>query len=121
MHDLGTISSPTGGNGQYAYGFGINNSGVVVGESTHTSGSTGYHAFVYDDGKMQDLNKLIPPKSGWTLTTAYSKPEELTCTSVAAPNTASSKCVESPASYNAVSEGWPRHHSPCRVCQGKPG
>ena len=73
MHDLGTIQSPKGGNGQYAYGFGINSSGVVVGESTYKlQAGIVYHAFVYSNGKMQDLNKLIPANSGWVLSTAYS-------------------------------------------------
>ncbi len=74
MQDLGTITSPTGGNGQYAYGFGINNDGVVVGESTYQKNGQGivYHAFVYSNGKMKDLNRLIPANSGWVLSTAYS-------------------------------------------------
>lgn len=73
MQDLGTITSPSGGNGQYAYGLGLNNNGVVVGESTYQTNGTGivYHAFVYRNGKMQDLNHLIPAKSGWVLSTAY--------------------------------------------------
>lgn len=73
MQDLGTISSPSGGNGQYAYGLAINDSGVVVGESTYQINGTGitYHAFVYSNGKMQDLNALIPANSGWVLSTAY--------------------------------------------------
>ena len=74
MQDLGTITSPTGGNGQYSDGLSINNSGVVVGESTYQKNPTAivYHAFVYSSGKMQDLNSLIPANSGWVLTTAYS-------------------------------------------------
>jgi probable HAF family extracellular repeat protein len=74
MQDLGTITSPTGGNGQYASGLGINSSGVVVGESTYQKNgqSIVYHAFVYSSGKMQDLNRLIAAGSGWVLTTAYS-------------------------------------------------
>lgn len=74
MQDLGTVTSPTGGNGQYASGLGINSSGVVVGESTYQKNgqSIVYHAFVYSNGKMQDLNRLIPTGSGWVLTTAYS-------------------------------------------------
>ena len=73
MQDLGTITSPTGGNGQYASGLGINSTGVVVGESTYQKNgqSIVYHAFVYSNGKMQDLNRLIPAGSGWVLTTAY--------------------------------------------------
>lgn len=74
MKDLGTITSPTGGNGQYAYGLSINNHGIVVGESTYQDNPVGivYHAFVYSDGKMKDLNRLIPSHSGWVLWTAYS-------------------------------------------------
>jgi probable HAF family extracellular repeat protein len=60
LKDLGTI----GGSTSTSWGFGINDSGVVVGQSTF--GGT-YHAFVYSNGKMQDLNKLIPAGSGWTL------------------------------------------------------
>jgi probable HAF family extracellular repeat protein len=63
--DLGTISGPT----STTWGFGINNSGVVVGQSTF---SNTYHAFVYSGGKMKDLNKLIPAGSGWVLTDADS-------------------------------------------------
>jgi len=71
MKDLGTITSPTGSNGQYAYGLGINNDGVVVGESAYQENPTAivYHAFVYSNGKMKDLNRLIPPNSGWVLST----------------------------------------------------
>jgi probable HAF family extracellular repeat protein len=73
MHDLGTITGAHGGSGQYSCGFGINNSGVIVGESTFQTHPTYivYHAFVYSDGKMRDLNKLIPAGSGWVLSTAY--------------------------------------------------
>jgi probable HAF family extracellular repeat protein len=46
---------------------------VAVGQSTYDQ-QTGivYHAFVYSNGKMRDLNKLIPANSGWVLSTAYS-------------------------------------------------
>jgi probable HAF family extracellular repeat protein len=48
---------------------GINDSGQVVGSSAIDDGSP--HAFVYSgNGPMQDLNDLIPPGSGWTLTEA---------------------------------------------------
>ena len=44
----------------------INGSGTVVGFSTTRNNV--YHAFVsFDGGKMQDLNKLIPRRSGWVL------------------------------------------------------
>jgi probable HAF family extracellular repeat protein len=62
MKDLGTLGSTS-------WGFGINDSGLVVGQSSF--GNT-YHAFVFSGGKMRDLNKLIPPGSGWTLVAAHS-------------------------------------------------
>jgi probable HAF family extracellular repeat protein len=65
LTDLGTISGST----STTWGFGINDSGVVVGQSTF--GNT-YHAFVYTGGKMKDLNKLITAGSGWTLIEADS-------------------------------------------------
>lgn len=59
LEDLGVI------NGKFStvWGFGINDSGVVVGQSTYQDF---YHAFVYN-GKIKDLNKLIPKNSGWVL------------------------------------------------------
>jgi len=60
MKDLGSLV-------QYgaSWGFGINDSGVVVGQAAANGGTD--HAFVYSGGKMQDLNSLIPPGSGLTL------------------------------------------------------
>jgi probable HAF family extracellular repeat protein len=60
LTDLGTFAGST----STVWGFGINDSGVVVGQSTF-SGT--YHAFVYSGGKIKDLNKLIPSGSGWVL------------------------------------------------------
>jgi probable HAF family extracellular repeat protein len=59
MTDLGTL----GGNLSFAYG--INDSGLIVGNS----GSLG---FLYDPTTttMTDLNNLIDPASGWTITDA---------------------------------------------------
>ncbi len=59
LKDLGVID------GKYStvWGFAINDAGVVVGQSTYQDF---YHAFVYD-GKIKDLNKLIPKDSGWLL------------------------------------------------------
>jgi probable HAF family extracellular repeat protein len=63
MIDLGTL----GGGSSYAYG--VNDSGEVVGYSWLADGEQ--HAFLYDDGKMLDLNSLIPANSGWELLDAY--------------------------------------------------
>jgi probable HAF family extracellular repeat protein len=63
LKDLGTMNDPNA----TTWGFGINDSGIVVGQSTYQGT---YHAFVYSGGKMKDLNKLIPAGSGWVLLTA---------------------------------------------------
>jgi probable HAF family extracellular repeat protein len=60
LKDLGTFSGST----STVWGFGINDSGVVVGQATFAGT---YHAFVYGSGKIKDLNKLIPAGSGWVL------------------------------------------------------
>ncbi len=60
LKDLGTFAGSTSS----VWGFGINDSGAVVGQSTF-GGS--YHAFVYSGGKIRDLNSMIPAGSGWVL------------------------------------------------------
>jgi probable HAF family extracellular repeat protein len=62
MQDLGTLGGNTAG------AHDINDAGQVVGVSTTSSGS--FHAFLHERSatpKMQDLNSLIPPHSGWSL------------------------------------------------------
>ncbi len=60
MADLGALG------GSSSYGSAINNSGTVVGLSTIRNAS--YHAFISINGrKMQDLNKMIPARTGWIL------------------------------------------------------
>jgi probable HAF family extracellular repeat protein len=46
----------------------INDAGQVVGYSPTSSGAT--HAFLYSNGKMIDLNDMVEPSLGWTLTNA---------------------------------------------------
>jgi probable HAF family extracellular repeat protein len=58
--DLGDLG------GGIAAGEGINSAGDVVGVSFIPGGGAG-HAFIYTNGKMWDLNDLIPPQSGWVL------------------------------------------------------
>jgi probable HAF family extracellular repeat protein len=59
MRDLGTL----GGSASCAYG--INTFGHVVGEATTPTGT--FHAFLYRDGRMENLNRRLPPQSEWVL------------------------------------------------------
>lgn len=64
MTDLGIL--PGGAN--YSEANAINDLGEIVGDGfTQTADD----AFVYYNGKMIDLNTLLPPNSGWSLTQAY--------------------------------------------------
>jgi probable HAF family extracellular repeat protein len=54
--------------GTNGFAIALNNSDQVVGWSQIASGAQ--HAFLYSNGTMQDLNLLIPPLSGITLTRA---------------------------------------------------
>ena len=67
MQDLGVLFDFPGAD---SWGFGINSQGDVVGLSDCQTCATGYHAYLCSNGKMQDLNKLIPAGSGWILTQA---------------------------------------------------
>ena len=55
MKDLNVVEGDT-----FSLAFGINNHGQVVGQSFGASGS---HAFLYENGTMTDLNKLVRPSS----------------------------------------------------------
>ena len=62
MIDLGTLGGDTG------YALGVNDAGVVVGYS-ELPGDSVSHAFIYyGSGAIQDLNDLIDPTLGWTIT-----------------------------------------------------
>jgi probable HAF family extracellular repeat protein len=65
VFDDGIVTAlPTlGGASSYAYA--INDHSQVVGHSYLQSGS--YHAFIYENGSMADLNSLIDPSLGWDL------------------------------------------------------
>lgn len=63
------LSVPAGGNLSRARG--INDSGDVVGEwRILINGQQRFKAFLYEDGRMRDLNALIPAGTGWDLTGA---------------------------------------------------
>ncbi|NLF08581.1 MAG: DUF3466 family protein [Pirellulaceae bacterium] len=67
MESLGVL-----GSGDNSYAKDINNNGWVVGYS-NTSGASTSHAFVWDSANgIRDLNDLIDPALGWTLTHADS-------------------------------------------------
>jgi probable HAF family extracellular repeat protein len=62
--DLGNLG------GNYSGALGIDPSGErIVGTATVPSGDgfLHYHAFLFENGTMTDLNALIPPVSGWVL------------------------------------------------------
>jgi probable HAF family extracellular repeat protein len=56
MIDLGTLLGDT-----FSYAFGINDKGQIVGQSCPTSGAC--RGFVWQNGRMIDLNLLVPPDS----------------------------------------------------------
>jgi len=66
---LGTVDGDSG-----SFGLGVNNSGVIVGGSGSItlSGAPAYaHAFVWQNGQIQDLNTLVDGTSSLTLNVAY--------------------------------------------------
>ena len=63
MLDIGTFA------GSFCIAVGINDSGEVVGRANFADNNS-YHAFLYSRGKLQDLNDLVAPNSGWILFSA---------------------------------------------------
>ncbi|MGP0065391.1 MAG: PEP-CTERM sorting domain-containing protein [Isosphaeraceae bacterium] len=49
---------------------GINSAGIIVGEMQASYFYNPWHAFMLDNGKVIDLNSLLPPGSPWTLVAA---------------------------------------------------
>jgi probable HAF family extracellular repeat protein len=72
MKDLGTFG------GEFSFAYALNSYDIVGTAETKTRER---HAFLYRDGKLKDLNSLIPPKSGWTLieATAISEGGKILC------------------------------------------
>lgn len=67
MINLGTMG------GIASFGYGINAAGQAVGSvlvGTDYRDRAIHNAFLYSDGEMIDLNTLIDPSSGWTLSVA---------------------------------------------------
>jgi probable HAF family extracellular repeat protein len=66
MSALGTLPG-----GTYSSRQGINQSGQVTGYSDSGTSGGNNRAFLFSNGTMSDLNSLIPPNSGWTLSEAF--------------------------------------------------
>lgn len=64
LQDLGTLGGPN------SDATDINDFGQVVGSAGYLKGSTVSAPFIYSDGKMSNLNDLIPANSGWFLGSA---------------------------------------------------
>jgi len=62
MIDLGTFG------GLYSYGSDLNNGGQVVGGAYIADNTS--HAFLYTEGRMEDLNDWLDPALGLTLSVA---------------------------------------------------
>lgn len=69
MQNLGILSG-------FAQSFakGINNQGQIVGWDCNVNG-VACHASLYSGGNQTDLNTLLPPGSGWTVSNAFSTNE----------------------------------------------
>jgi probable HAF family extracellular repeat protein len=65
MFDLGLLP-----NGITSEANSINAGGDIVGAATVSSSTSTGVAFLYSDGKMSDLNSMIPANSGWVLSGA---------------------------------------------------
>lgn len=62
---LGTLG------GSFSIAHGLNNRGEVVGGSL-TQGDEKFHAFLFRDNRLYDINELLEPDGGWELIQAFS-------------------------------------------------
>jgi probable HAF family extracellular repeat protein len=69
LYSDGTLTMMTAPGAAYTFGYGINDSGQIVGETLLSDNST-FHALLFSNGAVTDLNTLIDPTSGWTLNSA---------------------------------------------------
>jgi len=65
---LGYLNS----NFQFSAAYDINSSNQIVGISKYKNSPNIYHAFIYENGQMKDLDKLIGCDTGWILNEARS-------------------------------------------------
>ncbi len=65
---LGSLNT----NFPFSEAFKINNLGQIVGVSQYQNSPIIYHAFLYENGTMKDLSKLIGCDTGWVLSEARS-------------------------------------------------
>ena len=67
MQDLGELG------GHYSNAVALNSTGTeIVGYSAISITSPTNHAFIYRNGRMSDLNSLVPRATGWVLVAANS-------------------------------------------------
>jgi len=64
--DLGVLNE----NFASSIAYGVNNSGQIVGQSKFQNSPDVFHAFIYENEVMKDLDKLIGCDSGWRLVEA---------------------------------------------------
>lgn len=67
MTDIGALAPDS----SYAHPYALNNQGQVVGSMLTTNSNDPRHAFLFANGQLFDLNKLVTLRPGWTLATAY--------------------------------------------------
>lgn len=72
LYTNGIIKNLGAMNGTASVGNDINNKSQIVGWYAKYSYPSFRHAFLYRNGKMQDLNSLVNPGSGWELLNATS-------------------------------------------------
>jgi probable HAF family extracellular repeat protein len=104
VKDLGTL----GGAGSYAYD--INASGEVVGTAELSSGAYNYHAALFKNGKVIDLNSALSPTLAATVTLTDAEGINDKCEIVV--NGFNNKTIDSVSFVLS-----PKHPSSCHRCE----